>query len=424
MSKSEATFLMELLPKYSPFDAIDSALLQTLATDIQIKTAAKGFCLFEHGDYDSDEYFLVSGSVHLVARDGREKIFNMNDNNAHFPIARLRPRMYSAVAATPIHYFVIAASVLDELQRSSRGSESTLLMQETQQNAGSEGSSLLYEFKQELNSGRFVLPSLPEVALRIRELIEQPDFHMADLAKLVNSDPAIAAKLIKSANSAMYRGVNQCDDTLAAIARLGLITTKQMVTSFAVLALFKTNSSAFQQRMQTSWRRSMMASSYCYILAKQLPGFNEEEALLAGLLHNIGEVVLLAYAERFSDLSSDEEQLDQLLQSLSGQLGEMVLTQWGFAQELITTARESHNWQRGLESSGQQESPAFDYCDLVQVSLLFAANNEPDFSLEVPPMTQVPAFNKLENRQLSGEQLQHIIQQAQEQLGDLKQLLS
>jgi len=424
MSKSEAALLMELLPKYSPFDAIDSTLLQTLAKDIQIKTASKGFSLFEHGDYDSDEYYLVSGSVRLLARDGREKTFNMNDNNAYFPIARLRPRMYSAVAAAPIHYFVIAASVLDELQRSSRGSENSLLMQETQQNAGSEGSSLLYEFKQELNSGRFVLPSLPEVALRIRKLIEQPDFHMADLAKLVNSDPSIAAKLIKSANSAMYRGVNQCDSTLSAIARLGLITTKQMVTSFAVLALFKTKSNVFQQRMQKSWRRSMMASAYCYILAQQLPGFNEEEALLAGLIHNIGEVVLLAYAERFSDLSSNEEQLDQLLVSLSGELGEMVLTEWGFSQELIIAAKESGNWQRGLGKSGQQDSPVFDYCDLVQVSLLFAANNEPDFSIEVPAMEQVQAFNKLENRQLSGEQLQQFILQAQEQLDDLKLLLS
>ena len=424
MSKSEATFLIELLRRYSPFDVIDSNLLQRLAKDIQIKTAKKGFSLFEHGDYDSDEYYLVSGSVCLVARDGREKTFTMNDSNASYPIARLRPRMYSAVAATPIQYFVIAASVLDELQRSSRDTDSNLVMRETKQNAGSEGSSLLYEFKQELNSGRFVLPSLPKVALRIRELIDQPDFNMADLAKLVNSDPAIAAKLIKSANSVMYRGVNKCDDTSSAIARLGLITTKQMVTSFAVLALFKTNSRVFKQHMERSWQRSMMASCYGYILAKHLPGFNQEEALLAGLIHNIGEVVLLTYAERFSDLTNNETQLDLLLQSLSGQLGEMVLTEWGFGREMIIAARESGDWQRGTETIAHQESPVFDYCDLVQVSLLFAAEKEQGFSMALPANEEVPAFNKLEKRQLSPDVLQHILAQAQQQLGELKQLLS
>lgn len=423
MSKTEASLLMELLPKYSPFDGIDGRLLETLSKDIQIKTAPKGFTLFESGSFDVEEYYLVSGSIRLVARDGREKTFSMSDTNASFPIARLRPRMYTAIAVTPIHYFIINASVIDELQRSLRKDDTALLMQETNQNAGDEGSSLVYEFEQELNSGRFVLPSLPEVAFRIRELIDKPDFHMTDLARLVNTDPAIAAKLIKAANSALYRGVNKCDNTLSAIARLGLITTKQLVTSFAVLALFKTNSSIFKVRMEKSWRRSMMASTYSYVLAKHLPGFNEEEALLAGLIHNIGEIILLTYAERFSDLANDENQLNMLLERLSGQLGDVVLTQWGFGQDLITAARESGNWQRGLDAVNEA-SPAFDYCDLVQVSLLYANENENDFLIDVPEMDSVPAFNKLKKRQLSAENISEIIHQAKEQISELQQIFT
>ncbi len=423
MPKAEASLLKVLLPKYSPFDNIDSSLLETLADDIEIKTAETGFTLFESGDFDSTEYYLVSGSVSLIARDGRENTISMSNSSARFPIARLRPRMYTAKAATAIHYFVIGASVLDELQRSSRGSENDLVMTETKQNAGIDGGSLLYEFEQELNSGRFVLPSLPEVAFRIRELIDKPDFHMMDLAKLVNTDAAIAAKLIKAGNSVMYRGVNHCDDTLAAIARLGLITTKQLVTSFAVLALFKTKSSVFKNRMERAWRVSMITSSYSYILAKHLPGFNEEEALLAGLIHNIGEVVLLTYAERFSDLANDEDQLNMVINNLRGRLGEMVLKEWGFGQELITVGKESGNWHREADTT-DDESLKFDYCDLVQVAMLYGCKDDAEFSSTLPQMDSVPAFNKLKKRQISPEQVDTIIEEAQEQITELQQMFS
>ncbi|MFT5691808.1 MAG: HD-like signal output (HDOD) protein [Oceanicoccus sp.] len=421
MPKTEASLLKVLLPKYSPFDSIDSSLLETLAEDIEIKTADTGYILFESGAFDSTEFYLVSGSINLIARDGRENTISMRNSNARFPIARLRPRMYTAKAATPIHYFVIAASVLDELQRSSRGSGNDLVLTETAQNSGDDGSSLLYEFEQELNSGRFVLPSLPEVAFRIRELIDKPDFHMMDLAKLVNTDAAIAAKLIKAGNSVMYRGVNRCDDTLAAIARLGLITTKQLVTSFAVLALFNTKSTVFRDRMEKSWRLSMITSSYSYILAKHLPGFNEEEALLAGLIHNIGEVVLLAYAERFSDLANNENQLDLVINNLRGRLGEMVLSEWGFSQELVTVGKESRNWDRGADTVDELQ---FDYCDLVQVAMLYGCKEDSEFSAALPQIDSVPAYNKLKKRQISPEQVAIIIDEAQEQIADLQNIFS
>lgn len=423
MPKTEASLLKVLLPKYSPFDSIDSSLLETLAEDIEIKTADTGYILFESGAFDSAEYYLVSGSINLIARDGRENTISMSNSSARFPIARLRPRMYTAKAATPIHYFVIGASVLDELQRSSRGSGSDLVLTETQQNSGDDGSSLLYEFEQELNSGRFVLPSLPKVAFRIRELIDKPDFHMMDLAKLVNTDAAIAAKIIKAGNSVMYRGVSRCDDTLAAIARLGLITTKQLVTSFAVLALFNTKSTVFRDRMEKSWRLSMITSAYSYILAKHLPGFNEEEALLAGLIHNIGEVVLLTYAERFSDLANNEDQLNMVINNLRGRLGEMVLSEWGFSQELVDVGKESSNWNRGADTVDSDELK-FDYCDLVQVAMLYGCKEDSEFSATLPELESVPAYNKLKKRQISPAQVEIIIDEAQEQIADLQNMFS
>lgn len=422
MTDTQNLSLLELLSRYSPFDGIDNSLLQMLAMGLEVKTAEQGFTLFQSGDYDSNEFYLISGTINLIATDGREKTICADDSNNRFPIARLRPRMYTAKATSPIRYFVVSASVLDELQRSTRKSDSNVMVQEMQQKAGDDGHSLLYEFEQELKTGRFVLPSLPEVAFRIRELIDDPECSMEKLSRLVNTDPAIAAKLVKVANSVMYRGVSHCDNTLDAISRLGLITTKQLVTSFAVLALFNSNSHMFKDRMHLLWQQSVEVACYSYALAKELPLFNEEEALLAGLIHSIGEIVVLTYAERFYDLSTDENRLNLASSNLRGTLGDMVLSSWNFNDELVTVARESHDWMRNNGEIAEDGSD-FDYCDLVQVAIIYVMQGDQQ-PIELPEMNSVPAFKKLEKRQISSEKTNEIIQAAEDQIAELRSIFN
>ena len=421
MTEAEYDLHLRLLPRFSPFDSIEEEVLAKIAKDVTIYSKKPGFKLFENGDYDADEYYLINGEVNLTATDGRQNVVVAKTSSTRFPIARLRPRMYTAEAKTTIRYFTINSSVLDELQLSLRKQESDVIVQEVRQKAGDDGSSLLYEFEQELNTGRFVLPSLPEVAFKIRELIENPDCSMQDVAKLVNTDPAIATKLVKVANSVMYRGVNTYDNAQDAIARLGMITTKQLVTSFAMLALFNTKSSHFADYMRKLWQQSVDVAAYCYVLAKHLPGFNEEEALMAGLVHRIGDIVLLSYAERFQDLKDNQKQLDKLMDSLRGRLGEMVLTEWEFNEQLVTVARESLDWTRG-EDNAADDAADFDYCDLVQVAMLYTL--EASAEQPLPEVTSTPAFKRLQVRQLGNEKIAQIVYESNEQIAELRQIFS
>ena len=409
--------ILEHLAKLSPFDNIDSQLLSKLAEDIEISSAKRGTLLFSIGDYDPNDYYLLDGSIKLLASDGREKVISAGDSSARFPIARLRPRIYTASANSDIRYFVVNDSVLEELLSSRRLAGSNLIVQNMQREAGEESRALLYEVEQDLHRGRFVLPSLPEVAFRIREMIDKQDCSMAELAKLVNTDPAIAAKLVKIANSVMYRGVSGCDDTQSAISRLGLITTRQLVTSFAVLELFKTNSSLFKYHMTLLWRQSIEVAAYSYVLAKQLPSFNEEEGMLAGLLHNIGELVVLSYAERFYDLSTCEKHLNITIASMRGPLGAKVLDEWGFSEDLVEVARHADHWLR------DSDEDIFDYCDLVQVATLYALQGD-EGNPSLPDMHSVPAFNKLKKRHLSEEQISSMVQEAQLQIAELREIFT
>lgn len=405
--------LLETICQFKPFDSIDAGLLTQLSQFIEIKNGSPGINLFHAGDFDADEYYLVQGEVALIAKDGRESIIKSGRDNSLYPIAHLRPRMYTAKAATPIRYFVISRSVLDELQGSLEPSGGDMVVSDMKEHSGVDGHALLYEFQQELDNGRFVLPSLPEVAMRIRKQAEDPDCNLADLATLVNTDPAIAAKMLKTANSVIYRGVNPYKDTLSALSRLGLITTKQLVTSFAVLGLFKSENHYFTDHMHLLWAQNIEVAAYSYILARQLPTLDEEEAMLAGLLHAIGELVILSYAGRFYNLATDESQLSSVSAQLRGEVGAMVLEKWEFSAELVTVARESGNW---LRVGGEE----FDYCDLVQVATLYASRGRVD-PTPMPEIASVPAFQKLA---LSQDQTDLIIDQAEEQIAEIRRLFS
>jgi HD-like signal output (HDOD) protein len=95
---------------------------------------------------------------------------------------------------------------------------------------------------------------------------------------------------------------------------------------------------------------------------------------------------------------------------LRGKIGAMVLEKWDFSPELVTVARDSANWLRDSDTD-------FDYCDLVQVASLYAAQ-EGDLA-DMPEMHSVPAFQKLA---LTQEQANEVITTAQEQISEFRQI--
>ena len=406
---------LQLIAQYSPFDGLESELFAQIAIHIHIQTAKKGMQLFEVGDIDVEEYYLIAGEISLEAKDGRKQLINAKDERCRLPIARLRPRMYTAEAVTDIMYFAVSKPVLDELQRGLNENARELVVDDMRSQAGEDGHILLHEFQQELDAGRFDLPSLPETAIRIREKADDPDCNLTDLAALVNTDPPIAAKLIKTANSPIYRGVTICKDTQAAISRLGLITTKQLVTSFAVLSLFRSDSHSTIEHMERLWRQSVEVAAFSFVLAKQLPTINEDEAMLAGVLHRIGELVIISFAEHFYDLSTDQQHLDSVIMMLGGHIGGMVLEKWNFSPDLVAVAREYGDWLRHSESEED-----FDYCDLVQVASLYAAQSNKEVA-QIDDASSITAFRKIA---LSQEQTNKIFKEAEEQINEVRDLLN
>ena len=193
--------------------------------------------------------------------------------------------------------------------------------------------------------------------------------------------------MIKSSNSALYRGQVQIESLQQAVVRLGLETTRKQVMTYAVKELFQSRSLAMKRQMQALWKHSQHVACLCRLMANHLDGFDIEQAQLAGLIHDLGEVAILQYAQQNEALIENPGLLMQAVRKLRPQITGMLLNQWNFGPEFVTVGEECEDWFRN-----PRDEP--DLCDLVLIAQYHAMIGTPEMQL-LPPVRSLPAFAKL-----------------------------
>ncbi|MET0055078.1 MAG: HDOD domain-containing protein, partial [Candidatus Thiodiazotropha sp. 6PLUC10] len=332
------------------------------------------------------------------------------------PIANLIPRRYGVEAITPVDYLMVDNALIKGLLNEGEGITATEIDVDTQpyDKDGAE-SALMEALITDLDQDKLVLPSLPDVAVRVGRAMRDETTNARKLAEIVQTDPAITTKLIRAANSPLYAGVTPVDSCAAAIVRLGADTTHKLVLTFALRELFNTRSSMLKEHMRDLWLHSVKVSAVCFILAKVTKQFNPEHALLAGLLHDIGNVAILSYAERYPEVANDSEKLDQVMKDMRGRIGSVILRNWGFIEDLIEVTQEAENWQREIEGEA-------DYADLVIVAQLHSFIGTPQMK-DIPTLDQAPSFNRLNLGELTPKLSLKILDKADEKIAHAEAML-
>jgi HD-like signal output (HDOD) protein len=215
----------------------------------------------------------------------------------------------------------------------------------------------------DIQSNQLVLPTLPEVALKVRDTIENEDVSAREVANVISTDAALSARLIQVANSPMYRGSKQIEDIQTAVARLGFTTTRDIVTGLVMQQMFQATSEVTDQRLRHIWEHSTQVASISQVLCSQFTKLKKDQAMLAGLVHDIGALPILVAAEDMPELLEDEATLDKFIKELHPRLGKMILESWHFLPEISAVAAEHEDLSR---NSGDE----IDYVDLVQVANL------------------------------------------------------
>ena len=131
---------------------------------------------------------------------------------------------------------------------------------------------LTLQIYEDLNADRLLLPSLPHVAVRIGEAVADENANARKVATLIETDPAIALKIVKAANSARFGGVAQLATVTEAVARLGMHNTQTLVITFALRELFRTSSKALEQRMVQLWEHSRRIAGLAQVLGDKVGG--------------------------------------------------------------------------------------------------------------------------------------------------------
>jgi len=243
------------------------------------------------------------------------------------------------------------------------------------------------ELLADLEKGTLVLPTLPEVALRVRDVVDDPDATAAQLSDIIITDAALSARLLKVANSPLYRGRVAIENIQMAVSRLGLSLVRNLVTSLVMEQMFQATSNRLDTRLRELWEHSTEVSAICQVLASKHRNLKVDEAMLAGLIHDIGKLPILMKAEDKPDLISNTAALDNVLESLHTRVGEAILKSWNFSDALIAVAAEHENLKRNSENGP-------DLVDLVQVANLQSYFNT-DKALSPDELAKVKAFEKL-----------------------------
>ncbi|TGG91114.1 HDOD domain-containing protein [Natronospirillum operosum] len=216
-----------------------------------------------------------------------------------------------------------------------------------------------------LQADQLTLPTLPEIAVRVRAVAEDPESTIVRLTTVISQDTAVAARILKVANSPLFRATQEIRDLHHAISRLGMDYTSNLAIGLAMEQMFQATSDIIDERMRRNWHITTQVALYAAKLSERCE-VSEDEATLAALLHRIGVLPILTYAEESEHLQLDGIHLDKLIGHLHARLGQVILERWGFPLELITVPETYRDLTKDLGT--------VTHADLVTVAnmLLFA----------------------------------------------------
>lgn len=197
---------------------------------------------------------------------------------------------------------------------------------------------------EKLKQGSLVLPTLPEVALQVRNAVDDPNVNLHRLGEIIGHDPGLSIGMVKVANSALMGRSVKVESVSQAVTRIGLRQIKSIATAMALKQIFVSKNDIVAMYMEKSWSKTLDVASVAISLMSFYLAKNKHSPLsldtmtLAALVHNLGILPILKEAEQHEDIFANPTFLQHAIGKLSGQLGGAITREWGFSKELTAVA--------------------------------------------------------------------------------------
>ena len=410
----EALSALYLLDRLTPLE------LAIAADTVGMQRAAKGSDLAKFENDEQFAIYIVRGSVELKnLQSGKSVVIEDGTARANEPLAHLSAELHQVICLRDVEYVRIPQYVLSNLVQRKRLED----LGPIKKHEDLQDDPLYKKIYDDLIDDRLIIPELPDVAKKLSLAIQQEE-DVKRIQAIVQNDPGLAAMIMRTANSALYRTGKPVQSLVAAINRIGLNTVRTLAIKFSMRGFFVSDNSCYNRKIQDLWRHSIEVASLSYILAKQIKGFVPDHCLLLGLLHNIGAYPVLRYmdAERIQPKSM--QHLDAVVNRLQPAVSALILEKWEFGTEFSNVALNAVNWN-------YDSIPGPDECDLVQMAKIHSIMSHELMSeslemkiSELPIIHLIPAFNKLGLNQLTPQSAVNFLQQAKQEMLDTMQMLA
>ncbi len=207
--------------------------------------------------------------------------------------------------------------------------------------------SLVDIIRERVSSQALQLPVFPHVALKLMNVLAKVDYSIAQVAQMIIEDQALSSHVLRMANSTFFGGLSKVTTIRDAIVRLGARQVTNVVTVVTQSQQYRTKDKSMAAYMQTLWKHSLGCALGTKWFAEKT-GYKElaQEGLLAGLLHDIGQLLLLKVLE---DVQASEPELIlskpvivDVLQHMHVEQGTMLMQHWNIPELYVEIVRQHH----------------------------------------------------------------------------------
>ena len=400
---------VELLKQLIPIRNLSEEKLQSFVLENKARIYKKDATLFAEGEVSNAIFFLIRGTVTLTDKQGRSYEVEADSAQAKFPLTSGQVYTTTATAKTDISTIQVAQKIMTIGMDDASKQKHLEIPDELSQNK------LVQAFSQHYLEDELEIPSMPSVAVKLRKSM-QNDIGIAEAVKIIQLDPVMSAKLVQVANCPLYISVTPAKSCFEAVNRIGLNATRNLVISLSIKQIFTSKNKLIANYLEKIWKHSIYISSICHVLASITKQINPEEALLAGLISDIGLVPFLNFAANLPDDYFTVQDLDLIIPYIRGPIGSNVLMKWDFTEDLVAIPCLAEDW---YQSHGEKLTIA----DIVVLSRLHGKIGKPEMAA-LPTITSIPAASKLENTALSPENSLQILHDAKSKINDALKVFS
>ena len=193
-------------------------------------------------------------------------------------------------------------------------------------------------------AGNVVFPIAFSATMRMRKELQNPDLPLTRVISIVGVDPLIVAKLMSLANSVLYcRDGQPVRGLAAAISRLGLELVRTTALAIAMAQLLRSKEIVpFKGLAQTLWEHTVKTAVAAQVLARTYTRLNPDEALLAGLVHDLGAFYMLYRAAQYPELRARPDTLRYIIAGWHESIGVSLLNVFGLPEYVVDAAIDHH----------------------------------------------------------------------------------